>query len=235
MSEGQPPGSGRRRVPSPPEGRPLPLGDEDSNPPGMRLRDLLKEDFETHGRDLLSPGFWALAICRFGNWRMSRPRYVRPPLTIAYRFGRQAAIALWGIDIPYNSTVGRRVRIDHHGGFFLGALSVGDDVVIRHTATIGLIRRGASRAPVIGSNVEIGPGACIVGDITVGDGAFIGPNTVVTQDVPAGAFALGNPGRLVDRARVIDAPPARAADAPPAKQPPAVAPETAPVVAQSKL
>jgi serine O-acetyltransferase len=131
--------------------------------------------------------------------------------------------------------VGRRVRIDHHGGFFLGALSVGDDVVIRHTATIGLIRRGASRAPVIGSNVGIGPGACIVGDITVGDGAFIGPNTVVTQDVPAGAFALGNPGRLVDRARVIDAPPARAADAPPAKQPPAVAPETAPVVAQSKL
>jgi serine O-acetyltransferase len=184
---------------------PLPLGAKDQNPPGITLRALLAEDFETHGRDPLSPGFWALAVCRFGNWRMSRPRYVRPPLTVAYRFARQAAIALWAIDIPYNSTVGRRLRIDHHGGFFLGALSVGDDVIIRHTATIGLIRRGARRAPVIGNRVEIGPGACIVGDVVVGDDAFIGPNTVVTTDVPAGSAALGNPSRIVELAKVIGA------------------------------
>ena len=180
----------------------------------MSLGELLAEDFETNGRDPLSPGFWALAVCRFGNWRMSRPRLVRPPLTAAYRFARQAAIALWGIDIPYNSTVGRRLRIDHHGGFFLGALSVGDDVIIRHTATIGLIRRGAHKAPVIGNGVEIGPGACIVGEVTVGDGAFIGPNTVVTQDIPAGAVALGNPGRLVELAKVVGAAGAREAQAP---------------------
>ena len=59
---------------------------------------------------------------------------------------------------------------------------------------------------MIGNRVEIGPGVCIVGDIKVGDGAFIGPNTVVTDDVPPGATVLGNPGRLVDLAKVVGAP-----------------------------
>jgi serine O-acetyltransferase len=186
---------------------PLPYGDRDQNPPGMSLRALLAEDFATHGHDPLSPGFWALAVCRFGNWRMSRPRYLRPPLTAAYRFARQAAVALWGIDLPYNSRIGRRLQIQHHGGFFLGARSVGDDVIIRHAATIGLANRHAHRAPQIGNRVEIGPGACIVGDISVGDDAFIGPNTVVATSVPAGATALGNPGRLVDLAKLVEPPP----------------------------
>jgi serine O-acetyltransferase len=182
-------------------GRALALGDENQNPPGISFPALIGEDFATHGRDLLSPGFWSLAVCRFGNWRMSvRYRALRPPLTLAYRTARHAVIALWGIDLPYNSKIGRRLKIEHHGGFFLGAWSVGDDVTVRHCATIGLLRRGDDRAPVIGNRVEIGPGACIVGDITVGDDAYIGPNAVVTQNVPAGATAFGNPGRLVNLA-----------------------------------
>jgi serine O-acetyltransferase len=180
-------------------GSALPVGDSNQNPPGIGFLQLLAEDFATHGRDPLSPGFWALAIHRFGNWRMSvRTRPLRTPLSIAYHASHHASIALWGIDLPYNTKIGRRLKIMHHGGFFQGAWSIGDDVTIRHCATIGLIRRGADRSPRIGNRVEIGPGVCIVGDITVGDDAFIGPNTVVTQDVPAGATALGNPGRLVN-------------------------------------
>lgn len=184
-------------------GSALPIGDRNQNPPGISFLRLLAEDFETHGRDLLSPGFWSLAVCRFGNWRMSvRPRPLRTPLSLAYHLAHHAAIALWGIDIPYNLQVGRRLKIMHHGGFFLGAWSVGDDVTVRHCATIGLIRRGADRSPRIGSRVEIGPGVVLVGDITIGDDAFIAPNTVVTQDVPAGATALGNPARLVNLEKV---------------------------------
>jgi serine O-acetyltransferase len=185
-------------------GSALPLGDQNLNPPGVGFLELVAEDFETHGRDWLSPGFWSLAICRFGNWRMSiRSRALRPPLTVAYHMAHHAAIALWGIDVPYNTQIGRRLKIMHHGGFFLGAWAVGDDVTIRHCATIGLIRRGADRSPTIGSRVEIGPGVCIVGDITVGDDAYIAPNTVVTQSVPSGATALGNPGRLVDLDKIL--------------------------------
>jgi len=194
-----------QRVP----GKALPLGDKNQNPAGISFPALVAEDFRTHGRDLLSPGFWALTVCRFGNWRMDvKPRALRAPLSLAYRLAHLATIALWAIDIPYNARVGRRLRIMHHGGFFLGAWKVGDDVTIRHCATIGLIRRSADRSPIIGDRVEIGPGVCIVGDISVGDDAFIGANTVVTQSVPAGATALGNPGRLVDLAKVTAEPPA---------------------------
>jgi serine O-acetyltransferase len=188
-------------------GSALPLGDRNLNPPNIGFLELLAEDFETQGRDWLSPGFWSLAICRFGNWRMSiRPRLLRPPLTVAYEVAHHTALALWGIDLPYNAQIGRRLRIIHHGGFFLGAWSVGDDVTIRHCATIGLKRRGADRSPTIGSRVEIGPGVCIVGDITVGDDVFIAPNSVVTQNVPSGATALGNPSRLVELDRFLREP-----------------------------
>jgi serine O-acetyltransferase len=189
-----------KRVP----GKALPLGDENGNPAGISFPALLAEDFATHGRDPLSPGFWALAVCRFGNARMSvKSKLLRAPLTIAYNVAHQAVNALWAIEIPYNARIGRRLRVMHHGGVWLGAWSIGDDVTIQNTTTIGLIRKGTDRSPMIGSRVEIGPGACIVGDIRVGDGAFIGPNTVVTDDVPAGATVLGNPGRLVDLEKVL--------------------------------
>jgi serine O-acetyltransferase len=188
-------------------GKALARGDENQNPEGLSFPALLAEDFAHHGGSLTSPGFWALAVHRFGNWRMSvKSKRLRAPLTMAYRAAHQVSIALWAIDLPYNARIGRRLRILHHGGFFLGAWSVGDDVTVRHCATIGLIRKGTDRSPMIGSRVEIGPGACIVGDIVVGDDAFVGPNTVVTQDVPAGATILGNPGRLVELAKVVQPP-----------------------------
>src|SRR5260221_13394615 len=105
---------------------------------------------------------------------------LRPPLTVAYQLAYHAAIGLWGIDFPYNAQIGRRLRIMHHGGFFLGAWSIGDDVTIRHCATIGLPRSGADRSPTIGNRVENGPGVCIDGDITVCEEAYIDTKTVVT-------------------------------------------------------
>jgi serine O-acetyltransferase len=189
-----------KRVP----GQALPLGDQNQNPSGISFPALVAEDFTTNGRSLRSPGFWALAVCRFGNARMSvKSKVLRAPLTIAYRAAHQAVLALWAIELPYNARIGRRLRVLHHGGVWLGAWSVGDDVTIQNTTTIGLKRKGADRSPMIGNRVEIGPGACIVGDIKVGDDAFIGPNTVVTEDVPPGATVLGNPGRLVDLAKVL--------------------------------
>ena len=179
--------------------RPLAPGDENQNPAGMGLPALLAEDFRTHGHDPLSPGFWALTVHRFGNWRMSlKSKLLRMPATLIYRGAHRGAIALWGIDLPYNAKIGRRFRIDHHGAVFIGSRQIGDDVTIRHAVTIGLKRKTERSAPIIGSRVEIGPGACIVGDIEVGNDAFIGANTVLAQNVPAGGAVLGVPGRLVD-------------------------------------
>jgi serine O-acetyltransferase len=178
------------------QGKPLATGDTNENPKDLGFLALLREDFRTHGSSLRAAGFWALAVHRFGNLRMDFGKPLRAPATLLYRTAHFAVIALWGIDLPYNAKLGRRLRIDHHGCVLLGAKVVGDDVRIRHSATIGLARRtDRTGAPTIGNRVEIGPGACIVGAIHVGDDAYVGANSVVADSVPAGAAVLGVPAR----------------------------------------
>jgi acetyltransferase-like isoleucine patch superfamily enzyme len=59
------------------------------------------------------------------------------------------------------------------------------------------------RDVVVGSNVWIGYGACILRGVTVGDNAIVGTNAVVTKDVPANAVVAGIPARVI---RMRDAP-----------------------------
>jgi acetyltransferase-like isoleucine patch superfamily enzyme len=60
-----------------------------------------------------------------------------------------------------------------------------------------------TREVVVGSNVWIGYGACILRGVSVGDNSIIGTNSVVTKDVPANAVVAGVPARIV---RMRDAP-----------------------------
>lgn len=177
---------------------PMQAGEHDANPTTVPFWALVREDYRTHGCRLSSPGFWALAVHRFGNLRMRARGPLRPPLTLAYRVAHQGVIMLWGIDMPYSVPIGRRLRICHHGSVHLGAWSVGDDVTIRHSTTIGVagVVDRALRSPIIGNNVELGPGATVIGTVTVGDGAYVGANSVVLEDVPPGGTAFGVPARI---------------------------------------
>ncbi|HVY78574.1 MAG TPA: acyltransferase [Solirubrobacterales bacterium] len=53
------------------------------------------------------------------------------------------------------------------------------------------------RDVVVGSNVWIGYGACILRGVSVGDNAIVGTNSVVTKDVPANAVVAGIPARII--------------------------------------
>jgi acetyltransferase-like isoleucine patch superfamily enzyme len=59
------------------------------------------------------------------------------------------------------------------------------------------------RDTVVGSNVWVGYGACVLRGVTVGDNAVIGTNAVVTKDVPANAVVGGVPAKVL---RLRDAP-----------------------------
>ncbi len=84
-----------------------------------------------------------------------------------------------------------------HGGIVIdGITEVGSGTVIAPWVTIGL-KAGNLQGPTIGSGVQIGTGAKILGPIRVGDGAVIGANAVVVSDVPAGARVVGVPAREV--------------------------------------
>ena len=50
---------------------------------------------------------------------------------------------------------------------------------------------------LIGRDVWIGRGSCILPGITIGEGAVIGANSVVNKDVPAYAIAAGIPAKVI--------------------------------------
>ena len=50
----------------------------------------------------------------------------------------------------------------------------------------------------VGDSVYIGPGVCVVEDVTIGDNATIGAGSVVTKDIPKNATATGNYARVLN-------------------------------------
>lgn len=157
-------------------------------------------DWRAHGRDWTRPGFRALAVHRFGVWRMRlRPTLLRAPLSLLYRALFRHCRNRYGIELPYSAQVGRGVVIEHQGGIVIhGASVIGDRCIIRQGCTLGLRRLDAlDAAPILDSDVELGAGAVLLGRIHIGRGAKIGANAVVLVDVPAGGRAFGVPARIV--------------------------------------
>ena len=178
---------------------PLQHGERNLNPEGMGLRALLHEDRMTHDGKWLEQGFWAVAVHRFGNWRMGiHPRILRLPFSIIYKMLFKWVEWTCGITLPYTVKLGRRVRIWHHGGMILHAHSIGDDVHIRQNTTFGVARKNQLyELPIIEDRVDIGCGACILGSVTVGHDSAIGANAVVLKDVPPYSVAVGVPAKVI--------------------------------------
>jgi serine O-acetyltransferase len=120
---------------------------------------------------------------------------------VAKVFNRVIIRNVYGTDISQEALIGRRVAIAHHQGVIIdGRAVVGDGTVLRHNVTLGFLRSDAARGdvPHLGRDVQVSPGAQILGPITIGDGARVGPNTVVTVDVAAGATVFPEPARIED-------------------------------------
>jgi serine O-acetyltransferase len=112
-----------------------------------------------------------------------------------------------GVEIHPGARIGHRVFIDHGMGVVIGeTATVGDGCLIYKGVVLG----GTSlehrvRHPQVGSNVVIGSNACVLGNITIGDGARIGSGSVVVKPVPPGATVVGVPARLVPTSTSRDA------------------------------
>jgi serine O-acetyltransferase len=167
-------------------------------PPGLWR--IIREDWEAHGRDWTRPGFRAVAIHRFGVWRMKlHPKLVRAPFSMVYRWLYRRVRNHYGIDLPYSVRLGRRVVLEHCGAIVIhGDARIGDECIVRQGVTIGMRRKERPfEAPELGARVDIGAGAKILGKIRIGDGVRIGANAVVLRDLPPGATAVGIPARIV--------------------------------------
>ncbi|MEZ2236825.1 serine O-acetyltransferase [Microcoleus sp.] len=169
------------------------------NPP-LGLWEQIKEDWIAHGRDWTKPGFRAVAVQRFGVWRMKvEPKLLRAPLSILYRSLYRKVRNTYGIDLPYTVKLGRRVVIEHQSAIIIhGHCTIGDDCFIRQGVTLG--NRYLDKpleSPQLGDRVNIGAGAKILGKVNLGDDVNIGANAVVLSDIPAGQTAVGIPAKIL--------------------------------------
>jgi serine O-acetyltransferase len=162
------------------------------------------EDLSVAQEGVLSLGFWALQVYRFGHLRYRfQSKLVRYPLAALHLVLAKLAEMLCGVTIGVAAKIGRRLVIEHSGAIVVhGHAVIGDDCIIRQGVTIGNRRMDRPmEAPRIGNRVNIGAGAKILGAVQVGDDVDIGANAVVITDVPAGALAVGVPARIVLRAQ----------------------------------
>src|SRR5271167_2773426 len=113
----------------------------------------------------------------------------------------QLARLITGIEIHPGAQIGRRFFIDHGMGVVIGETTiVGDDVTLYQGVTLGGTgKESGNRHPTIGSNVVIGAGAKVLGNITVGENCRIGSGSVVLRDVPDDSTVVGVPGHIVFR------------------------------------
>ena len=168
--------------------------------PALGLWQQIKEDWIAHGRDWTKPGFRAVAVQRFGVWRMKvEPKLLRAPLSILYRSLYRKIRNTYGIDLPYSVKLGRRVVIEHQGAIIIhGSCTIGDDCIIRQGVTLGnRYLEKPLESPQLGARVNVGAGAKILGKVNLGDNVNIGANAVVLSDVPAGKTAVGIPAKIL--------------------------------------
>ena len=119
---------------------------------------------------------------------------------LMYRYVRNH----YGIELHYDTIVGRRLIIAHPMGIAInGHVVIDDDCIIYQNVTIGALNGPrVQEAPKLGRGVTVGCGAAVLGPVTIGDRARIGPNAVVLTDVPAAATVFVNPPRMLVTTRL---------------------------------
>jgi serine O-acetyltransferase len=141
-----------------------------------------------------SPGFRFSFWLRVVAWLRSEPSALRALLPLAGLVKRHLSYK-YGISIPASTEIGAGFYIGHIGGIVVNeAAVIGRNCNISQGVTVGQVNRGARRgSPRIGDNVYLGPGAKVIGSVTVGSNVAVGANAVVTKDVPDNAVVGGVP------------------------------------------
>ena len=116
-----------------------------------------------------------LAAYRLAHW-LHQQRVPFVP-----RFISHLARGLTGIEIHPGAQLGVGVFIDHGMGIVIGETAiVGDYALLYQGVTLGGTgKETGQRHPTVGSQVVIGAGAKVLGNIHIGDHARIGAGSVV--------------------------------------------------------
>lgn len=136
----------------------------------------------------------ALVFYRIGNY------FHRAGIPLIPRLCTIVGRLVFGSYIPSECRIGRRCKVAYGGsGIVIHPKAVlGDDCLLSPGVIIGG-RAGSPSLPRIGNSVSIFPGAAVLGNIVIADGAIIGANAVVVGDVPAEARVVAPKARIIPK------------------------------------
>ena len=94
--------------------------------------------------------------------------------------------------------VGRGVKLCHPNIVLNGY--AGEDCVFHGNNVLGNKQTGSDKVPRLGSRVDVGTGACVIGDVLIADDCVIGAGAVVTRSFPVpGTVIAGVPAKEIGR------------------------------------
>lgn len=142
---------------------------------------------------LLYSGFHAVLIYRINHFLHS----IKIPFFP--RLFSQFARFLTGIEIHPGAKIGPGFFIDHGMGVVIGETTeIGENVTLYQGVTLGGTgRERGKRHPTLGSNIVVGAGAKVLGNIRIGDNTKIGAGSVVVHPVPDHCTVVGVPAEIV--------------------------------------
>jgi len=96
---------------------------------------------------------------------------------------------VYGAEIHWKAKIDPGLTIIHGTGLVIShAATIGSGCILFHNVTLGESFDSATQrvgAPTLGRDVHVGPGATLLGPITVGDRSKILAGAIVTRSVPA--------------------------------------------------
>jgi serine O-acetyltransferase len=106
---------------------------------------------------------------------------------------------VFAVDIHPAAVIGRGILLDHGTGVVIGETAVvGDRVSICQGVTLGGTgKESGDRHPKIAEGVLLGAHACVLGNITVGQGAMVAAGSLVLKPVRPHAMVAGSPAKEV--------------------------------------
>lgn len=110
------------------------------------------------------------------------------------RLIRRVIRVVYSCELVHGAEIPRSCEFVHAGlGVVIGSGAVfGERCVIHQNVTVGTdLGDENGKYPHIGDDVVLCAGCCVIGDVSIGDGAIVGANAVVTKDVPPRATVVG--------------------------------------------
>lgn len=141
----------------------------------------------------LYPGFHALVSHRIAHFLFKHHFF------FLARLISQISRHKTGIEIHPGAIIGNRLFMDHGMGIVIGETTIiGDNCTIYHGVTLGgTVKDKIKRHPTLKSNVLVGCGSKVLGNITIGENVKIGANSVVLTDIDDNKTVVGIPGKVV--------------------------------------